>query len=50
MNTIRYTAPARLLHWLMAALLVPAGAGLYMSDLPLSPENCNCMPGINGRA
>ena len=39
MNTIRYTAPARLLHWLMAALLIGLLAlGFYMSDLPLSPE------------
>lgn len=38
MNTIRYTAPARLLHWLMAALLIGLLAlGFYMSDLPLSP-------------
>jgi cytochrome b561 len=39
MNTIRYTPPARLLHWLMAALLIGLLAlGFYMSDLPLSPE------------
>ena len=39
MNTSRYTAPARLLHWLMAALLIGLLAlGFYMSDLPLSPE------------
>lgn len=39
MNAVRYTAPARLLHWLMAALLIGLLAlGFYMSDLPLSPE------------
>lgn len=35
----RYTRTARLLHWLMAALLIGLlGLGFYMHDLPLSPE------------
>lgn len=38
-NTPRYTPTARLLHWLMAALLIGLlGLGFYMHDLPLSPE------------
>ncbi|MBE2259794.1 MAG: cytochrome b [Rhodobacteraceae bacterium] len=35
----RYTFPAITLHWLMAVLLIGLfGLGLYMSDLPLSPD------------
>ena len=34
-----YTATAKLIHWLMAALLFGLlGIGFYMHDLPLSPE------------
>ena len=36
--TLRYTAPAVVLHWLIAALIFVAfPLGVYMSDLPLSP-------------
>ena len=36
--TTHYTATAKLLHWLMAALLFGMLAlGFYMHDLPLSP-------------
>lgn len=36
--TMHYTATAKLLHWLMAALLFGLLAlGFYMHDLPLSP-------------
>lgn len=39
MDTARYTTTALLLHWLMALLLVGLFAvGLYMVDLPLSPQ------------
>ena len=35
----RYSAPATLAHWLIAALILAAfPLGLYMADLPLSPE------------
>lgn len=35
----RYTRTAIALHWLMALLLIGlSGVGLYMSDLPLSPQ------------
>jgi cytochrome b561 len=35
----QYTATAKLLHWLMAVLLVAQVAlGVYMHELPLSPE------------
>jgi cytochrome b561 len=38
MNT-HYTAPAKVLHWLMAILIGGLlGLGFYMADLPLSPE------------
>jgi cytochrome b561 len=34
----RYTAPAMLLHWLMAVAIVGSlSLGLYMADLPVSP-------------
>ncbi len=37
--TARYTGIAQLLHWTMALLLVGLlGVGLYMHDLPLSPQ------------
>ena len=37
--TERYTVPAALLHWVMAALIVATfPLGLYMVDLPLSPS------------
>ncbi|MDR3391129.1 MAG: cytochrome b [Sulfuriferula sp.] len=37
--SIRYTRTAIALHWLMAALIVATfPLGLYMSDLPLSPQ------------
>ena len=36
---IRYSAPAKLAHWLIAALILLAfPLGLYMVDLPLSPD------------
>jgi cytochrome b561 len=36
--TLRYTAPAVVLHWLITALIFVAfPLGVYMSDLPLSP-------------
>ncbi len=39
MVATRYTIPAIVLHWLMALALIGLFAfGLYMSDLPLSPE------------
>ncbi|WP_313950229.1 cytochrome b [Accumulibacter sp.] len=39
MPETRYTHPAIALHWLMAVLLIGLfGLGLYMSDLPLSPD------------
>lgn len=39
MSETRYTYPAMALHWLMAVLLIGLfGLGLYMSDLPLSPD------------
>ena len=35
----RYTAPAIALHWLLAlALLTSFSVGLYMADLPVSPQ------------
>ena len=39
MSAVRYTAPAIVLHWLIA-LFVPCGfaLGLYMVDLPFSPR------------
>lgn len=34
-----YTAPAKVLHWLMALMLGGLlGLGFYMADLPLSPQ------------
>ena len=37
--TGRYTTPAIALHWLLAlALLVSCSVGLYMADLPFSPQ------------
>ena len=34
----RYTAPAILLHWLLALMIVAAfGVGVYMHELPMSP-------------
>ena len=37
--TARYTPTAKILHWLMAVLLIGLLAlGLYMHELPLSPE------------
>jgi cytochrome b561 len=39
MSETRYTRTAIVLHWLMALLLVGLfSVGLYMSDLPLSPQ------------
>lgn len=36
---VRYTATAKVLHWLLALLLFALlGLGFYMRDLPLSPE------------
>ena len=36
--TLHYTTTAKLLHWLMAVLLIALLAlGIYMHDLPLSP-------------
>ena len=35
----RYSTPAMALHWLLAlALLTSFGVGLYMADLPVSPQ------------
>lgn len=37
--TLRYNAPARALHWLMAVLIMGMLVlGLYMQGLPLSPQ------------
>ena len=37
-STLRYTALAIVLHWLLALMIVASfGVGLYMSDLPISP-------------
>ncbi len=39
MKTLRYTATARGLHWLMALGMIGLfGVGLYMKGLPLSPQ------------
>lgn len=39
MKLLRYTRTAMLLHWLIAALILGLfGLGLYMADLPLSPQ------------
>jgi cytochrome b561 len=40
MNTVlRYTTPAIVLHWLVALLIFVAfPLGIYMADLPLSPD------------
>ncbi|HWV18626.1 MAG TPA: cytochrome b [Rhodocyclaceae bacterium] len=39
MTPARYTRTAMLLHWLMAVLILGMfGLGLYMVDLPLSPQ------------
>lgn len=39
MNELRYTSPAIGLHWLIGGLIFLAFAvGLYMSDLPFSPQ------------
>lgn len=39
MNIPRYTRTAMLLHWLIAILIIGLFAlGLYMADLPLSPQ------------
>jgi len=44
-----YTAIAKGLHWFMALLIFGLLAlGFYMTDLPLSPENCSISPGTNG--
>lgn len=38
-STMRYSTPAIVLHWLVALLIFVAfPLGLYMADLPLSPE------------
>ena len=38
MNSVRYTATAIALHWLMALLLIALfSVGVYMHELPLSP-------------
>lgn len=38
-SAMRYSAPAIVLHWLVALLIFVAfPLGLYMADLPLSPE------------
>lgn len=37
--TTRYTRPAVVLHWVLALAIVGAlGVGLYMTDLPFSPQ------------
>ena len=39
MTLLRYTRTAMLLHWLMAVLILGLfGLGIYMADLPLSPQ------------
>ena len=39
MTIVRYTRTAILLHWLMAVLILGLfGLGIYMADLPLSPQ------------
>lgn len=39
MSSTRYSLPAIALHWLMAVLLIGLfSLGLYMHDLPLSPD------------
>lgn len=39
MTSMRYTRTAMLLHWLMAVLILGMfGLGIYMADLPLSPQ------------
>lgn len=39
MSFLRYTRTAMLLHWLMAVLIIGLfGLGIYMADLPLSPQ------------
>lgn len=39
MTVLRYTRTAMLLHWLMAVLILGLfGLGIYMADLPLSPQ------------
>jgi cytochrome b561 len=39
MTTLRYTRVAMLLHWLIAVMILCLFAlGLYMADLPLSPQ------------
>lgn len=39
MTPLRYTRTAMLLHWLMAVLILGMfGLGIYMADLPLSPQ------------
>lgn len=39
MSLLRYTRTAMLLHWLMALLILGLfGLGIYMADLPLSPQ------------
>ena len=39
MSILRYTRTAMLLHWLMAVLILGLfGLGIYMADLPLSPQ------------
>ena len=38
-SPLRYGAPAILLHWLLALMIVGAfGVGIYMADLPVSPS------------
>ena len=40
----QYTATAKSLHWLMAVMLFGLLAlGLYMTDLPLSPEKLKAL-------
>jgi cytochrome b561 len=39
MTMLRYTRTAMLLHWLVAILILGMfGLGIYMADLPLSPQ------------
>jgi cytochrome b561 len=39
MTILRYTRTAMLLHWLVAILILGMfGLGIYMADLPLSPQ------------
>ena len=51
MNEAAHHPIAKGLHWVMALMILGLlGVGLIMKELPLSPENCNSVPGTNGPA